>query len=144
MERLPEFVANHLFLVMLFISILILLMWNIFGTAVTGIRQVNPAKLTQLMNREDAIVVDLRSADDYSANHILNAISIPDSDIQDRKGELDKHKANPVVLCCATGSTSARIARVLKMDGFEKVFSLAGGIASWRNANLPLTKDTQE
>ncbi len=144
MERLPEFVANHLFLVMLFISILILLTWNIFGSAISGIRQVNPAELTHLMNRQDAVVVDLRSSEDFLGSHILNAINIPDKDVQERKSELEKYKAQPVVLCCATGSSSSRIARLLKMEGFEKVFSLAGGIASWRNANLPLTKDTKE
>ncbi len=144
MERLPEFVANHLFLVMLFISILILLTWNIFGSAISGIRQVNPAELTHLMNRQDAVVVDLRSPEDFLGSHILNAINMPDKDVPERKSELDKYKAQPVVLCCATGSSSARIARLLKMEGFEKVFSLAGGITSWRNANLPLTKDTKE
>ena len=77
-------------------------------------------------------------------SHILNAINMPDKDVPERKSELDKYKAQPVVLCCATGSSSARIARLLKMEGFEKVFSLAGGITSWRNANLPLTKDTKE
>ena len=141
MERLPEFVGNHLFLVMLFISILILLLWNVFGAAVSGIRQVNPAELTNLMNREDAVVVDVRSADDFSRSHILNAINIPDKDMQDRKSELDQYKAKPLVLCCATGPSSTRFARLLRQDGFEKVFSLAGGIASWRNANLPLSKD---
>lgn len=140
MERLPEFIGNHLFLVMLFISILILLLWNVFGSAISGIRQVNPAELTRLINREDAVVVDLRSAEDFSVSHILNAMNIPDADMEKRKNELDKHKEKPLVLYCATGSVSTRIARALGADGFKQVHTLAGGMPSWQNANLPVTK----
>lgn len=143
MEKIPEFIGNHLFLVMLFISILILLLWNIFGAAMSGIRQVDPAGLTRLVNREEAVLVDVRSAEDYAQRHILNALNIPDAELENRKDELDKYREKPVILYCATGSSSSRMARALAASGFKQVYALKNGLTSWQNANLPLIKANQ-
>ena len=60
--------------------------------------------------------------------------------LPEREKELEKFKNKTVVICCGQGQESTRIARSLKMKGFEKLYSLKGGINSWQNANLPLTK----
>jgi rhodanese-related sulfurtransferase len=142
MERLPEFISNHLFLVSLFVSLLMLLIWNLYGGAMSGVKQVIPAELTRLINRENAVVVDVRLQEDYKNNHILHAINIPGKDFETDKGKLDKYKKQAVVVYCASGVESARIARSLAALGFEQVYSLKGGLPSWQSANLPLTKET--
>lgn len=141
MERLPEFVGNHIILVTLFIAILAVLIWNLFGTAIGGIEQIPPAELTRLINRENAVVVDTRSQEEFGKGHILNARNIPEADLQSRQKELEKYKSSPVVACCSSGVSAPKTARSLKAMGYEKIYVLKGGIQAWQSANLPLTRN---
>lgn len=142
MERIPEFVSNHLFLVSLFVSILVLLLWNVFGSTLSGIKQIIPAELTRLMNREKGVLVDLRPESEFNDRHILNSINMPEKDVSGRMRELDKNKQQPIIFCCANGTVSTRIARTFLNQGFEKVYCLKGGLPAWTTANLPLNKNT--
>jgi len=139
MEKFPEFIANHLFLVSLFVAISSLLIWNLFFSAI-GSSQIVPAEVTSLINHEDAEVLDIRNADDFANGHIINAVNVDVATLSEREKELEKYKDKTVVICCGQGQESIRVARSLKMKGFEKLYSLKGGISAWQNANLPLTK----
>jgi len=139
MEKIPEFIANHLFLVSLLVAISSLLFWNIFFSAI-GASQIIPAEVTRLINHEDAELLDIRSAVDFENGHIINAVNIDVATPGDREKELEKYKDKTVVICCGQGQDSIRVARSLKKKGFEKFYSLKGGISAWQNANLPLTK----
>lgn len=141
MEKLPEFIANHLWLVSLFVAILALLLWNIFGSAMSGLAQVGPAEVTRLMNHEKALLLDLRTNADYSSGHILSARNIPVAELEGRQKELQKYKSGPIILCCNRDSDGVKAGRVLKFAGFEKIYSLKGGLEAWRNANLPVTRE---
>lgn len=142
MERLPEFISNHLFLISLFVSLLMLLIWNLYGGLLSKVKQIIPAELTRLINRENAVVVDVRPHVDYENNHILGSVNIPDAELENKKKELDKYTKQPVVFYCGSGTISARVARTFSAQGFEQVYCLKGGLPSWQNANLPLTKET--
>ena len=138
-ERLPEFIANNLFLVMLFISLLSLLLWNLFG-AMAGLGQVPPAEATRLVNQEKAVLVDVRAVADFEAGHIINALHIPGAELEGRKDELGKRKDAPVIVYCNRGTDSGKAGRALKRAGHEQVYVLKGGLESWRSANLPVTR----
>ena len=140
MERLPEFIANHLWLVSLFVAILALLLWNIFGSSLSGLTRIEPAEVTRLLNHEKALLLDLRTAADYAAGHILSARNIPAAELENRQKELQKHKTNPIILCGSRDSDGVKAGRVLKFAGFEKLYSLKGGLEAWRNANLPVSR----
>ena len=140
MERLPEFIANHLILVSLFVAILALLLWNIFGSSLSGLSKIGPAEVTRLMNHEKALLLDLRTAADFSTGHILSARNIPAAELEGRQKELQKHKKNPIILCCNSDSDGVKAGRILKFAGYEKLYSLKGGLESWRNANLPVAR----
>ena len=140
MERLPEFIANHLLLVSLFVAILALLLWNIFGSSVSGLSKIGPAEVTRLMNHEKALLLDLRTAADFTTGHILSARNIPAAELEGRQKELQKHKKNPIILCCSRDSDGIKAGRILKFAGYEQLYSLKGGLESWRNANLPVTR----
>jgi len=140
MERLPEFVGNHLFLFSLLVSILMLLIWNLFGDMLSGVKSLLPGEVTQLINREDAKVVDLRAQKEFENGHIIDAINIDASELSGQLDKLKKHKENGIIFCCASGAVSTKEARKLMNEGYEKVYSLKGGILSWQNASLPLTK----
>jgi Rhodanese-related sulfurtransferase len=142
MEHFPEFAANHLFLFALLISILLLLFWNLFGPALSGITLLNPQETTRMLNHEHAVLVDVRNEKDFADSHILGSHNIPAAMIGARQNELVKYKERPIILCSSNGNESLRAARLFKMQGFEKIYTLKGGLHSWRSANLPLTRDT--
>ena len=141
MEHFPEFVANHLFLFSLLIAISSLLIWNLFGNAMSGISDVIPTEATRLINHENAVMVDSRSEKDFKDGHILNAINIPVEELSERQNELQKYKERRVILYCNNGAESARALRILRQNGFEKLHCLKGGVHAWRNANLPLARE---
>lgn len=140
MERIPEFIGNHLFLVTLFIAILALLIWNLFGETLSGIVHLSPADATLLLNRKNAVVLDLRPTREFESGHIINAVNLPE-DQDGREKLLDKHKDRPLIACCQNGAQSARAARAMRLKGFEQVYCLKGGLAAWRSAGLPLTRE---
>lgn len=141
MERLPEFIANHLFLFSLLAALLILLAWNLFGDNVSGIRAIPPGEVTRLINQSNAMVVDLRPAGEYANGHIINAMNIPVAELESRRKQLDKYKDKPVILYCQGGAESGRVVRGFKHEGFNEIYVLKGGLQAWKNAGMPVTRD---
>jgi rhodanese-related sulfurtransferase len=101
---------------------------------------VSALELVQLINRRDAVVIDVRDASEYAAGHITNARHIPEAQLAERLKELDRFKTRPIVVSCASGGRSARAGSVLQKHGFTEVFTLRGGIGAWQQASMPLEK----
>ena len=141
MEHFPEFVANHLFLFVLLVSVLILLFWNLFGAALSGVVLIGPHETVRMLN-DNAVMVDIRSAADFGKGHILGARNIPANSIGEHLEELAKYREQSMILCCNTGNESVRAGRTLKLQGYKKIYCMQGGLQAWRTANLPLTRDT--
>ena len=76
MEKFPEFVLNHPYLFSLLFVILTLLIWNIFGDVIGGVKMLTSSQVTHLVNREDAEIVDIRSQKEFENGHIINARNI--------------------------------------------------------------------
>jgi rhodanese-related sulfurtransferase len=95
---------------------------------------------TQLMNQQDAAVVDLRDPEEFAKGHIVNARNVPAAQLESRLREMEKLKRRPVILCCERGNRSGSGVAVLRKGGFDKVFTLSGGLDAWRQAGLPLEK----
>ena len=106
--------------------------------------RVSPAQATQLINREDAQVIDVREQAEYVGGHVADARHLPLADLANRAGELDKFKAGPVLVVCQTGARSGGACRTLEKLGFAKVHSLEGGVAAWSEAGLPLKKGARK
>ncbi len=104
-----------------------------------NVSNLSPAEATLLMNREDALVLDVRETAEWSSGHITGARHITLGQLEKRMSELEKFKDKPIIVICASGNRSSSACGQLKKSGFAKVFSLAGGIGSWRDASLPLT-----
>jgi len=141
MQQIFEFIGHHLVLFALLVAISLMLIWNFYGSVMSGVKQLVPMEMTRLMNHNAAVVLDVRSSTDYHKGHVLGALNIPDTEIPARREDLEKHKQQPVIVYCEVGNTSDRVVRTLKAYGFEQVYGLKGGLGSWRQANLPLTKD---
>ena len=101
---------------------------------------VSTLQATQMMNREDALVIDVRDADAYAKGHILGAKSIPLAELGRRAADLQKHKAKAVIVSCQNGDRAASAAATLRQNGFARVHPLNGGFAAWQQAGLPVEK----
>jgi len=101
---------------------------------------VGPVEATQLINREDAYILDVREADEYASGHLPEAKNIPTSKLAERIGELEKFKDKPIIVCCASGIRSNKACGELKKNGFEKLFNLSGGVDAWVGAGYPVKK----
>ena len=117
-----------------------MLVWPLIGRLMRPGREVGPVEAVQLINRRDAVVLDLRDATEYKAGHITNARHLPEGEIDSRMKELEKLKSKPIIVSCARGNRSINAANRLRALGFGEVFSLRGGIAAWQQANMPLEK----
>jgi rhodanese-related sulfurtransferase len=100
---------------------------------------ISPLEATMKINRDDAVVIDVREQGEYAQGHIPNARHIPLGELDRRTPELEKLKPAPIILCCATGARSRGAAAKLKKAGFDTVFNLRGGLVEWEKAGNPLT-----
>ncbi len=136
-EQIFEFISNHYILVSAFVFLLVAFVINegkLGGAAIT------PTNLVNLVNREGAVLVDIRDTKEYSSGHIAGAVSMPVSSIDARIGELESYKDKPVVLVCKMGQHASAAGRKLKALGFENVRRLSGGMAEWTASSLPMVK----
>ena len=135
-----DFVRNNLLLfVVAFVSGAMLL-WPYVRRAGGG-PAVSAAQATQLINREDALVLDVRDPGEYGTGHIIGAKNVPLSRIGAAGSEIaTKRKEKPVIVYCDTGNRSTKAAAALRSQGFGRVVSLSGGLGAWRQAGLPLEK----
>jgi rhodanese-related sulfurtransferase len=101
---------------------------------------VNTLEATMLMNKKDSLVLDVRTAEEFSQGHILGARNIPFDELEGRLKEIDRYKDKPIVVSCGTGNRAGTAAGVLRKHGFTNVVNLSGGIAAWRQAGLPTEK----
>lgn len=137
MDRLPEFIANHWLLSAAFVFLATLL---VVTESRRGGKNLSPALLGAVVNRDNGVLLDIRADSDFRAGHIAGSIQVPATQLATRLAELDKYKGRPVIVICAQGHTAADAARQLKAAGHEPVYRLAGGLAAWRGENLPVVK----
>jgi rhodanese-related sulfurtransferase len=98
------------------------------------------AGAVQLMNREKAVVIDVSEPEEFALGHVNNAKNVPFAQLEDKLASQVKNKDLPLILVCASGSRSNRAVAIAKKLGFNNVQALAGGLKSWKEANLPLEK----
>ena len=134
-----EFISKNIFLVLAALVSGGMLIWPLLRRGAGG-PWVSTLEATQLINRSDALVFDLRTAEEYAKGHILGAKNIPLGELERRRGELEKYKAKPVIVHCATGNSAGGGVALLRRNGFESVHNLAGGYAAWQAAGLPVQK----
>lgn len=96
----------------------------------------------QLAATPDAVLLDVRTADEFSGGHLENARNIDwnEPDFLSRVADVDK-KA-PVFVYCLSGGRSGAAAEIMRKNGYETVFELTGGMLAWRSAGLPETTGT--
>ena len=105
-----------------------------------GGQSVSIHQLTAMVNRENAIILDIREAAEFKEGHIVDALHIPFTKLKERQSELDKYKDRPIVLVDKMGQHTGAAGKQLLDAGF-KASRLNGGMTEWRGSNLPVVRD---
>lgn len=141
MDQVIEFVTNHYILAGLFAVLLVSLIYTTAASQFSKVKELSTHEATLLMNKQDALVVDIRPLAEFKKGHILGAKQMKAEQVT--KGDfttLEKHKNKPIIVVCAMGMTSKRSATQMQKVGFEQVSVLKGGMNAWQGANLPISK----
>ncbi|MBU6247443.1 MAG: rhodanese-like domain-containing protein [Xanthomonadaceae bacterium] len=140
LHKLPTFLGNHPALSALFVLLLLALIVTQLMTLLRKFKELTPASLTLLMNRENPLLVDISPRDSFEKGHIPGARHVLMSQFDPESKDLAKAKDLPVVVICRSGQTAQGAAQRLVKAGFQKVFYLGGGMGAWTQAQLPVVK----
>jgi rhodanese-related sulfurtransferase len=135
-----QFVQNNWPLILVMITSGGMLLWPLIGRRFSKVREIGALRATQLINRQNAVLLDLRESKDYETGHVPNALHIPLSQLASRRGELSKLTSRPLIAYCDRGSRSRNAGSALTKLGFAEVYTLHGGVRAWTDAGLPITK----
>ncbi len=138
--QLTLFAGDHLLLVLGIVGVTIAFIVNEMSRFARGYHTISPAQLTALINRENALVVDVSAPAEYEKGHVVGSKHVAMSQFDPENKQLAKVKDLPVAIICRTGNTSADAAKRLVKAGFKHVHWLDGGINAWQQANFPLEK----
>jgi len=141
MQEYIDFFSNNPMLSFAWVAIAAMLIQSIVKDKISGVKTINSQQATLLINKQDAIVVDVRSKEEFQTGHIVNAKNITLSQIE--KGTfpaIENKKQTPIIVVCETGARSASAAAKLVKAEFTQVTSLFSGMDGWKSANLPTTK----
>lgn len=144
MNYFLTFATSHWVLFLLLIVLILILLLVESQSKVGGILQVSPQSMVTLMNREKALVIDVRPAKLFAQGHIIHAQNIEVDALGSSAKKIQKFKSNPVIVYDESqGNKAIKMAKALKKSGFLQVQCLKGGLQAWRKENLPLIKEVE-
>lgn len=139
-DRLLAFASDQPMLSLALVGLTLAILYTEATRLLSGYKAVNPAGLTALINRNDALLIDVSPMGDFEKGHIAGARNVQVSQFDPENKMLAKVRELPVAVACRTGTASSDAARRLVKAGFKQVYWLDGGVAAWQQANLPLVK----
>lgn len=140
MQDLINFLSNHLTLTIAVIIVLAFVMIVEFIRTKRNSLGLSPLQATQMMNHDNAIVLDIRASELYRKGHIIEAYSSTPQEINANPKKLEKFRTRPLIIVCSTGVESQKIAALLLKQGYN-VYALTGGMRSWTDAQMPIVKE---
>ncbi len=100
--------------------------------------RLDPPAAAELMQEQDALLVDVREPHEYAAARIPDAELIPLRRLVNNLDVLKQHGDRPIILSCRSGDRSQLACRLLRGSGLENVYNLDGGIIAWARSRLPV------
>ncbi len=143
MPKLLEFVINHWDLFLALAIILLMMFSGAISSRLRGYNQISASEAVQLLNHDNAILVDVREDNEFKEGHIIDAKHIPLGKLNERMDELEPFRDQPIVVNCRSGHRSASACGQLRKKGFTTVYNLKGGIMAWQSAGLPVQKPSK-
>ncbi len=141
MQEYIDFLSANPMLSIAWVVIAAMLIHSLIKDKLTGVKSVTTQEATLMINKQDALIVDVRSQEDYKKGHIVDAKNITLSQIeQGNFTGIENHKQTPIIVVCESGTRSASACAKLVKAGFVQVNNLVSGMSGWSSANLPTTK----
>lgn len=104
------------------------------------VENVSAKQAQSIMEDTNIVVLDVRTAKEYSDGHIKNAVNI-DVKSENFVSEMQKlDKDTTYVMHCKSGGRSAIALEKVKDLGFKKIYHMNGGMLEWAEHNLPIQK----
>jgi len=122
MDQLTQFITHHWLLVVALVAVAALLVFEETKKNVGGVNKIPASKAVDLINHHHAVVVDLRTADDFRNSHITDAINIPQAELERSINKLNKYKSKPIILVCRIGPESLKAGIMLRKQGFTQIY----------------------
>ncbi|WAH50846.1 rhodanese-like domain-containing protein [Pseudescherichia vulneris] len=141
MQEIMQFVSRHPIICIAWVVLLGAVLFTTFKGLTSKVKVITRGEATRLINKEEAVVVDLRQRDDFRKGHIAGAVNLLPAEIKaNNVGELDKHKSKPIIVVDGSGMQAQEPASALVNAGFTQVYVLKDGVAGWSGENLPLVR----
>lgn len=128
--------TNNLMLIATAVLSGLMLMWPSIQNKRAG-QMVEPIAAVQMMNHQDALIVDIRAPGSFDKGRIPQSRNIPVKDFETRLEKEPKDK--PIIVVCDRGQLAVGAAAKLRESGFTQVSVLKGGLSAWVGADLPTT-----
>lgn len=140
MQEYIDFARNNFLIVAGFIGVLGFIIKTELSRLTRKYKQVSVNEAVMLLNKDDAVVLDVREDKEIQGGIIKGARHITLGQLSSQISNVGKNKQDPVLVYCRSGSRSGHACQQLTKAGFEDVSNLAGGILAWESANLPMSK----
>jgi len=140
LDDVQAFLGRNPLLTLALVGLTLAILYNEVAHLFRGFKGLRPAELTTLMNRDNALVVDLQPAADFEKGHIPGSKNVQMSQFDPEHKKLAAAKSLPVVVVCKSGQSATQAAKRLRKAGFQHVHVLEDGIEGWKRADLPLAK----
>ncbi len=137
---MQQFLLDNLFTLSITLISGYMLFWSYFGNRILGVKEADTLQAMNLINRNDALLIDVREQSEFDSGHIINSKLFPAGKLKERVGELEKYRERPIILVCRSGARATPIVSWLGKQGFAQVYLLSGGVVAWQKAKLPLEK----
>lgn len=124
---------------MLIALLLVLVVVLVFTENKKGAKSLNLHETTRLVNKGEAVIIDVRERKEFTAGHITDAIHVPHTKVADSMALLEKHKTKTIIVVDKMGQHAGNVAKVLTENGFNSA-KMAGGMAEWNGQSLPVIK----
>lgn len=144
MQQFFEFATRHWDLFAALFLILAMMFGGGILRRVRGFQEVDAVSAVQLINHDNALLVDVREDSEFRDGHIIGARHIPLGALRKRLNELESQKDKPILVYCRSGQRSASACGLLRKEGFQNVTNLKGGVMAWQNAGMPLNKGSDK
>jgi rhodanese-related sulfurtransferase len=140
MHQYTAFLATHWGLTLLFIAAFFWVIISESKSRATKGLTVTSAQATQLMNRENAKVLDIRKDNDFIDGHIVGSKNVSAETLKTNLKSLSIKPDQAVILVCYRGQSTLPLVTHMRKQGYVKTVALAGGVQGWQQAELPLVK----
>ena len=132
---MSQFIVQNALLIIIAVIAAVSLAMPLINTRRFG-PMVSSEQAVSLINKQNALVVDVRAQKDFKRVRIANSVNIPANEIQNRLGELSKDRT--IIVVVNSGNMSAAASKLLRGVGFTKVYVLDSGLVGWMRDKLPL------